>query len=137
MVVTKDGGGGGTPDVISPESIGTVATFLDAIEVDSETVGQIVQILNQGADGLDGRVFEPVPGDAFGASNTGSQLGYHTGLAHQKVTEAMNQMMDDLLNIEDKVLSYQKSQEYNDDMTRVTLENFVDSLGGIFGRGIL
>ncbi len=119
-----DGGGG--QSVISSYSPSTVAMALDAINVDPETVDQIVQILRESQDGIGESSITDLPQTSFGGSNRGGLLGYHTHLAHQKVTQAMNQMVHDLLHMEQKVVEYSKSQEYNDIETRLTAEQLLE-----------
>lgn len=99
---------------------------LDAINVDPETIHQIVQILKESQDGIGDSSITDVPQTSFGGSSRGGLLGYHTHLAHQKVTEAMNQMVDDLMHMENDVVEYSKSQEYNDIETRLTLEQLLE-----------
>jgi hypothetical protein len=103
---------------------------LDAINVDPETIDQIVQILKQSQDGIGDSAITDVPQTSFGGSNHGALLGYHTHLAHQKVTEAMNQMVHDLLHMEQDVVEYSKSQEYNDIETRLTVEQLLERVLG-------
>jgi len=122
------GGGGGGTSTISSYSPGTVAAALDAINVDPETIEQIVQILKQSQDGIGDSAIAEVPQTSFGGSSHGGQLGYHTHLAHQKVTEAMNRMVHDLVHMEQDVVEYAKSQEYNDIEARLTAEQLLERL---------
>lgn len=127
----QDGGGGGaTP--ISPYSIGTVAATLDAIDVDPETIDAIVAILRQSRDGIGGRVFEEIHDTSFGAGQSGAQLGYDTELAHQKIVEAMDQMMAELSDMETGVVEYQRSQEYNDIESRLQMEQVLERMLGVW-----
>lgn len=127
------GGGGGGFTPISPYSPGSIATALDAINVDRDTIDQIVTILKQSEGGISDRTFEDVPEPSFGGSSSGGQLGYHTALAHQKVSEAMNMMMADLEQVMVDVLAYQRSQEYVDDMNRLDMENIEAAVAGMVG----
>lgn len=119
-----DGGGGTAP--ISSYSPGTVALALDAINVDPETIEQIVQVLKQSQDGVGGAEIGDVPQTSYGGSNRGGLLGYHADLAHQKLTEAMNRMVHDLVHIEENVVEYSKSQEYTDIEARLTAEQILE-----------
>lgn len=128
-----DGGGGGGSNTISPYSIGDVAATLDAIDVDPETIDAIVTILRQSRDGIGDRVFEDIPENAFGASPAGGNLGYHTRLAHQKIVDAMDQMMTEITEMETGVVEYQRSQEYNDIEARLQMEQLVERLSQVLG----
>lgn len=128
----QEPGGGGGSSVISSYSPMTVAMALDAINVDPETIDQIVQILKLSQDDIGGGAIDDVPQTAFGGSSRGGQLGYHAHLAHQKVTEAMNRMVHDLMHMEEDVVEYAKSQEYTDIEARLTAEQLLERvLGGV------
>lgn len=119
------GGGGRT------YSVADVAATLETINVDPETIEAIVRILRMSSDKIAGRSFDEIPATSFGNSPAGGHLGHHTSLAHQKLAQAMGQMMDDLTRTSQDVVDYQRSQQFNDDMTRESLERLAEVVRGI------
>ena len=122
---------------LSSASIGTVASVLNTIEVDPETVQKIIEVLKESQDGIDGASFEVVDPPAFGGSSAGQTLGYHQVLAHNVVRDAMTDMLNDLGRAQENVKKYVESQEYNDFETTYRIKQVIESLplvGPIFGK---
>lgn len=91
-----------TTAITSASAGATVAVTVDAIqgmlqgiEVDEATIRAIVSILDSSIDGL--RLpLEPVRQTAFGGSEWGHLLAFHTDVAHGKVRGAMSDMVTGL-----------------------------------------
>lgn len=91
-----------TTAITSASAGATVAITVDAIqgmlqgiEVDEATIKAIVSILDSSIDGLE-LPLEPVRQTAFGGSEWGSTLAFHTDVAHGKVRDAMTDMVTGL-----------------------------------------
>lgn len=91
-----------TTAITSASAGATVAITVDAIhgmlqgiEVDEATVKAIVGILDSSIDGL-ALPLEPVRQTAFGGSEWGHLLAFHTDVAHGKVRDAMTDMVSGL-----------------------------------------
>lgn len=98
--------------------ISTVAGVLEEIKVSEEEIKKIVEILESYSDSI--RYAEPgqVKPGAYGASGTAQSLGHHTGLAHQKVVEAMTAMVETLVGTSERVIAYHKEITFHDDESR-------------------
>ncbi|WP_193609492.1 hypothetical protein [Nocardioides lijunqiniae] len=79
--------------------------FLQGIEVDEATINAIVGILESSIDGL-GLPLDSVPSAAFGGAQSAAVLAHHTDLAHDKVREAMKDMVTGLTSFRDGVDKY-------------------------------
>ena len=91
-----------TTAITSASAGATVAVTVDAIqgmlqgiEVDEATIKAIVTILDSSIDGLQ-LPLEPVRQTAFGGSEWGHLLAFHTDVAHGKVRDAMTDMVTGL-----------------------------------------
>lgn len=76
-------------------TVDAVQGMLQGIEVDEATIKAIVSILDSSIDGL-ALPLEPVSRTAFGGSEWGHQLAFHTDVAHGKVRDAMTGMVTGL-----------------------------------------
>ncbi len=76
-------------------TVDAVQGMLQGIEVDEATIKAIVTILDSSIDGLE-LPLEPVGQSAFGGSEWGRTLGFHTDVAHGKVRDAMTDMVTGL-----------------------------------------
>lgn len=99
----------------SPAAVGGL---LRELSVEEKTIREIVKILENGADDIQGGQPMGVRPTAFGGSWSGAALGHHTDVAHQHVVEAMKNMVTGLRGYEQNV------RRFNDDVV------FVDEDGG-------
>lgn len=103
MVYTVHDGGGG-----APLNIGVISQVLQELRIDHGTIADIVGLLSEGAEQIEG--YEParVPADRFGTLSGGSSLGHHTELARRVVTDALVTMVNDLQLYNDGVETFRK-----------------------------
>lgn len=76
-------------------TVDAIQGMLQGIEVDEATIKAIVSILDSSIDGLE-LPLEPVRQTAFGGSEWGRTLAFHTDVAHGKVRDAMTDMVTGL-----------------------------------------
>lgn len=102
--------------------ISTVADVLEEIAVSEEDIKKVVEILESYSDSI--RYARPgqVSAGAYGGAATGQSLGHHTGLAHQKVVEAMTRMVETLAGTSERVIAYHKEINFHDDESRDTYD---------------
>lgn len=115
--------------------IGAVTGVLRDINVDEETIRSIVEICDLGIDILEGSML-PVDRSVFGGSYWGGELGRHTEIAHQKVTEAMADMMIGLGQYRDGLERYAaEAFEVEDNVTvaATRLQTELDAAAGCLG----
>lgn len=128
MLIADSGGGGSS---LTNQGVSQVASLLDEIDVSQDTIDQIVKILSVSQADIDGADFEVIDSSAWGAVPTGSELGNHQRLAHETVAEAMKEMLLSLFDAEGNLQKYTKTQQYNDDVARVTMENTLEKVLGV------
>lgn len=101
--------------VPGPELPGAVEGVLNAINVEEETIREIVAILEDYADALGQGRPGTIRENAYGGSSKGGLLGHHTRLAHDHVFEAMTTMMDTLSGTSQRVQAYHDDIIFKDE----------------------
>ncbi|WP_341923712.1 hypothetical protein [Nocardioides psychrotolerans] len=86
-------------------TVDAIQGMLQGIEVDEATIKAIVSILDSSIDGL-ALPLEPVRQTAFGGSEWGSMLAFHTDVAHGKVRDAMTDMVTGLSGFREGIDTY-------------------------------
>jgi len=91
-------------------SIGAIAGTLKDLNVEEQTIKDIVDILEMSAADLHDGKLKGFSGTALGGSWSGGNLDHHTRLAHQHVVRAMEQMVLGLRGYQANV------QKFHDDI---------------------
>ncbi len=100
-----------------------VGAALGQLNVEEATIREIVKILDESANDIDGGHPATVSGGAFGRSPHGADLGHHTSVAHGHVVDAMEHMVRGLHGY------VQNVRRFNDDIV------FTDETSGDATRG--
>ena len=95
--------------------IGAVQGVLHEINVEENTIRQIVEILESSSDVVGAHKPGEVAPGVFGGSWSGESLGYHTSLAHAHVVGAMDQMVKTLMGAGERVRAYHDEITFYDD----------------------
>jgi len=91
-------------------SIGAIAGTLKELNVEEQTIKDIVEILETSASDLHNGRLKGFSGSALGGSWSGSNLDHHTKIAHEHVVQAMEQMVLGLRGYQANV------QKFHDDI---------------------
>lgn len=76
--------------------IGLVANALTALNVDSDVVSQVTEMLIDNSDGLEGQNVTDVAPGWFGGAGNAHRIGVNTKMAHQAVEEEFQKLADSL-----------------------------------------
>lgn len=66
-----------------------VRNTLSSISVPPDVIDQIIKILQQESDTLEGGKVNPVPATWFGSRSSGENLGHHTEKAHARLSNSV------------------------------------------------
>ncbi|WP_134764752.1 hypothetical protein [Nocardioides sp. 1609] len=104
---------------------------LGAINVEEETIREIVKILTENADDVD-RNSRPkgVAPAVFGASDPGQQFGHHVNLAHQHVTDAMRDLVAGLEGYVVKIHRFHDDMVFTDETSGDGSRRSTDRVAG-------
>lgn len=109
--------------------LGDVATTLGALEVDEADIQAILEILTDVVDSLHATPVRGVGVASFGPSPAGAELGHHTDLAHQKVVEAMADMVAGLGGFHDNLVRF-RNQVHETDTEAASLLTGISTSAG-------
>lgn len=111
--------------------VGAVEGVLHAINVEEDTIREIVAILDANSQALGASLPGTIKGTAYGGSWSGETLGHHTRLAHDHVERAMREMMETLAGTGDRVRAYHDELTFVDDDAEARKRVEVGRLGAI------
>jgi hypothetical protein len=103
MVLLADVGG----------TMGVVKT-LNAVSVPPDVIEEIVKILQQESTSLEGGSFNEVPATWFGGRFSGQNLGNHTKLAHQHLSNSVLEAVASLQSTGEAIEQFDKELESAD-----------------------
>jgi hypothetical protein len=96
--------------------------FLGSSGIEDDTIKLIMQVLEEDADAIAQAPPGAVPPTAFGASDSGSDLGTHTSLAHEYVTTALKEMVAGLLGYRINIDRWQCDVNFTDEDAAVAFQ---------------
>lgn len=93
-----------------------IAGVLQTLNIDEQTINQLIQMLDE-AKGIKAETPRKLNGAILGGSSAAGTLSYHTDLAHQKVAEAIDDLVSGFTALADNVESFKKHAYSVDDGT--------------------
>jgi hypothetical protein len=117
--------------MLPPDVITAVQDQLHELEVEDQTIKQIVDILESGAGELEHGRPGTLNAARLGGSARGAELGHHTSIAHQHVVKAMEQMVLGLNGYQANVQKFHKDIDFVDEDSHASSTRTTGKVNGV------
>lgn len=112
-------------------SINAIEHRLQHLDVEEETIRQIVDILEDNAGQLKAGELGTLNATHLGGSSSGATLGHHTSIAHRHVVEAMQQMVLGLRGYQANVQKFHNDIDFVDEETGAATTRTTGKINGV------
>ncbi|WP_426246834.1 hypothetical protein [Nocardioides sp. LHG3406-4] len=101
-----------------------VGSTLSVLNVPEDVIKEVMTMLEENADALEQRKLNPIAGDAFGASSTGSQLAFDARLAQKVASKEIIEMVAGLRGYSQNIQKFADDVKDTDESNAATLKAF-------------